>query len=118
MTGTEGASRRLALGVLSRLRHGRLELVEPDGRALRFGDGDAQLAATVEIRSPRFYRAMLGGSAGLGEAYRDGLWDCDDLVALVRIAARNMGPLDRWRRRLHPVLAPIQRTLWRGPPPL
>ena len=49
------------------------------------------LAATVEIHSPRFYRAMLGGSVGLGEAYRDGVWDCDDLVALVRIAVPQPG---------------------------
>jgi cyclopropane-fatty-acyl-phospholipid synthase len=33
----------------------------------------------------------------------------------VRIAARNMHPLDRWRRRLYPLLAPLQRTLWRVP---
>ena len=51
----------------------------------------------------------------MGEAYRDGIWDCDDLVSLVRIAARNMGPLDRLRGRLHPVLSPVQRTLWRVP---
>src|SRR5919106_4656527 len=115
MSVIEGASRRLALEVLSRLRGGRLELIEPDGGRYRFGDPDADLAATVEIHSPSFYRAMLGGSVGLGEAYRDGVWDCDDLVALVRIAARNMAPLDRWRRRLHPLLAPLQRTVWRVP---
>jgi cyclopropane-fatty-acyl-phospholipid synthase len=115
MTSTEGASRRLALGALSRLHHGRLDLVEPGGRRLHFGDPDADLAATVEVHSLGFYRAMLGGSVGLGEAYRDGVWDCDDLVGLVRIAARNMAPLDRWRRRLHPLLAPLQRTLWRLP---
>ncbi|MDX6606690.1 MAG: cyclopropane-fatty-acyl-phospholipid synthase, partial [Solirubrobacterales bacterium] len=44
-----------------------------------------------------------------------GIWDCDDLVALIRIACRNMGSLDRWRRRLHPLLAPLQRTVWRVP---
>jgi cyclopropane-fatty-acyl-phospholipid synthase len=115
MTGIEGAARRLALRVFSRIRHGRLELVEPDGRRLGFGDAGADLEATVEIHSAIFYRALLGGSVGLGEAYRDGIWDCDDLVALVRIAARNMGALDRWRRRLHPVLVPLERTLWRVP---
>jgi len=115
MTATEGASRQLALRVLSSLRGGRLELIEPDGRQLRFGEPAADLVAAVEVHSPRFYRAMLGGSIGLGEAYRDGIWDCDDLVALLRIAARNMGPLDRWRRRLHPVLAPLERTIWRVP---
>jgi cyclopropane-fatty-acyl-phospholipid synthase len=125
MTAIEGACRRLALRVLSGIRDGRLDLVEPasDGlrsrapshQHLRFGQADAELSATVEIHSPSFYRAMLGGSVGLGEAYRDGIWDSDDLVALARIAVRNMGTLDRWRRRLHPALAPLQRTIWRVP---
>jgi cyclopropane-fatty-acyl-phospholipid synthase len=115
MTAIEGARRRLALRALSGIRDSRLDLVEPGGRQLSFGEADAELAATVEICSPSFYRAMLGGSVGLGEAYRDGVWDCDDLVALARIAVRNMGPLDRWRQRLYPLLAPLQRTAWRVP---
>jgi cyclopropane-fatty-acyl-phospholipid synthase len=114
MTAIEGASRRLALGLLSRLHGGRLELVESD-RRLRFGEGSADLAATVEVHSPRFYRSLLGGSVGLGEAYRDGVWDCDDLVSLIRIAVRNLGGLDRLRRRVHPLLVPLQRTIWRVP---
>jgi cyclopropane-fatty-acyl-phospholipid synthase len=97
------------------VRGGSLELIEPDGRRLRFGDPGADLSATVEVHSPAFYRAMLGGSVGLGEAYRDGVWDCDDLVPLARIAARSLGPLDRVRRRLHPILSPVQRALWRVP---
>jgi cyclopropane-fatty-acyl-phospholipid synthase len=115
MTASGRACRRLALRALSGIRDERLDLIEPGGRRLSFGDADTDLSATVEIHSPSFYRAMLGGSVGLGEAYRDGVWDCDDLVSLVRIAARNMAPLDRWRRRLHPLLAPLQRTLWRVP---
>jgi cyclopropane-fatty-acyl-phospholipid synthase len=125
MTAIESASRRLALGLLSRLRGGRLELVEPTSNGLRlrapshqhlpFGDPGADLAATVEVHSPRFYRSLLGGSVGLGESYRDGLWDCDDLVALIRIVVRNLRGLDRWRRRARPLLAPLQRTLWRVP---
>jgi cyclopropane-fatty-acyl-phospholipid synthase len=115
MTAIEGASRRLALGALSRVRGGCLDLVEPDGRAFRFGDATADLAATIKVNSLRFYRALLGGSAGLGEAYRDGIWDCDDLVSLIRIACRNLGSLDAWRRRLHPLIAPLERTIWRVP---
>jgi cyclopropane-fatty-acyl-phospholipid synthase len=115
MTAIEAASRRLALRVLSGLRGGRLELVEPGGKRFRFGDAGADLAAAIEVHSARFYRALLSGSVGLGEAYRDRLWDCDDLVALIRIACRNLGSLDAWRRRLYPLLAPLQRTLWRVP---
>ena len=115
MTALERSCRRLCLRVFSRIRGGHLELVEPEGNRLRFGDPDANLAATVEVHSTTFYRALLGGSVGIGEAYRDGIWDCADLVSLVRIAARNMGSLDRLRRRLHPMLSPVQRTLWRVP---
>src|SRR3954464_9937840 len=115
MTAIEAASRRVALGAFSRVQGGLLELIEPDGRRFRFGDAAADLAATVKVTSTRFYRALLSGSAGLGEAYRDGLWECEDLVALIRIACRNLGSLDRWRRRLHPLIAPIERTLWRVP---
>ena len=125
MTAAESASRRAALSLLSRLRGGFLELAEPSKNGsrwrapshqrFRFGDPRSGLAAHLQVHSPGFYRSLLGGSVGLGAAYRDGLWDCDDLVALMRIAARNMAPLDRWRRRLHPLLAPLQRTIWRVP---
>jgi cyclopropane-fatty-acyl-phospholipid synthase len=115
MTAIEAASRRVALGAFSRVQGGLLELIEPDGRRFRFGDAAADLAATVKVNSARFYRAVLSGSVGLGEAYRDGLWDCEDLVSVIRIACRNLGSLDRWRRRLHPLIAPLERTLWRVP---
>jgi cyclopropane-fatty-acyl-phospholipid synthase len=104
-------SRRLVLRVLQELRDGRLDLVEPGGAPLAFGDPSSGLSATIEIHSDRFWRAALGGSAGLGEAYRDGAWDCDELVALARIGARNMPRLDRWRRRFHPLLAGLDRTI-------
>jgi cyclopropane-fatty-acyl-phospholipid synthase len=115
MTAIEGAARRLALSAFSRIHDGSLELVEPGGGRLRFGDTAADLAATVEIHSTKFWRAILGGSAALGEAYRDGIWDCKDLVALIRIACRNLGSLDTWRRRLHPLLVPLEKTVWRVP---
>ena len=115
MTAIEDACRRVGLRALAGIREGRLELSEPSGQRLSFGEAGGGLSAAVEVHSPRFYRAMLGGSVGLGEAYRDGIWDCPDLVSLVRIAIRNLGPLDRWRRRLHPIFALLQRTLWRVP---
>jgi cyclopropane-fatty-acyl-phospholipid synthase len=90
-------------------------IVEPDGTRLAFGRPGTSPAAEIRLRSDRFWRAMLGGSVGLGESYRDGEWDCDDLVALTRLAARNMGPLDRWRQRLRPLAAPLRATIWRVP---
>jgi len=91
---------RLARGaitlLLRRLRAGRVEVVE-DGRARRFGPEDAPLRATVRINDPAAWRSLLSGSVGLGEAYVDGLWESDDLVALMRIAARELRHLDGLR---------------------
>lgn len=44
---------------------------------------------TVAVHDPAAYRAvLLGGSVGLGRSYAAGWWDCDDLVALLRLATR------------------------------
>jgi cyclopropane-fatty-acyl-phospholipid synthase len=104
------AARRILLGLLARLRGGRIEIVE-GGRTMAIGPGDSDLRATVEVIDPRAWTWTLRGSTGWGEGYVDGLWDCDDLVALTRIAARNLAPLDRWRRRAHPVVSPLQRAV-------
>jgi cyclopropane-fatty-acyl-phospholipid synthase len=104
------AARSLVVKLLRRIRGGELELVEAGAR-LRFGEllPDRPLRAVVQVRSPRFYRQLLRGSIGLCESYVDGLWECDDLVALTRIAALNVGALDTLRSRLAPVLIPVQR---------
>jgi cyclopropane-fatty-acyl-phospholipid synthase len=105
-------ARRLVLRLLRGLRGGQLVLVEGDTR-IEFGEQLAEhsLHAVLEVRSPRFYRQLLRGSVGLCESYMQSLWDCDDLVVLTRIAALNVGSLDTLRRRLAPVLVPVQRWL-------
>ena len=102
-------ARRGLLALFERLRGGRLEIVEGTER-YAFGPADADLRARVEVHDPRAWTWTLRGSLGLGEGYVDGLWTCDDLVGLTRIAARNLPPLDRWRRRALPLIGPIQRA--------
>jgi cyclopropane-fatty-acyl-phospholipid synthase len=83
--------------VMSRgVRSGRIEVVEA-GRRRGFGPEDADLRATVTINDPAAWRGPLHGSLGLGEGYVDGLWETDDLVSLIRIAAREIGNLDGLR---------------------
>lgn len=78
------------------LRGGTVVLEDPLGSE-RLGDPDASGADVVRLRvsDPGFYRALAGnGSVGAGEAYMDGMWECDDLVGLVRLLARNRELLD------------------------
>jgi cyclopropane-fatty-acyl-phospholipid synthase len=44
----------------------------------------------------------------MAEAFAQGLWDSPDLVALIRLAARNAGGLDRLRSLLVPLRWPLQ----------
>jgi len=80
---------------LERLGEGELAVRLPDG-TLRFGrpavDG---LAAEIEIVDRRFFRRVaVGGSLGAADAYLDALWESPDLVALVRLFARNREALE------------------------
>ena len=92
---------RLARAAVSQLLHslrsGRVELRE--GRHDRsFGPADAELRATLTVHDPAAWRSALRGSVGLGETYVDGLWESDDLVTLIRIAARELSGSGGLRR--------------------
>ncbi|HTU87872.1 MAG TPA: cyclopropane-fatty-acyl-phospholipid synthase family protein [Solirubrobacteraceae bacterium] len=92
---------------LRRIARGSLTVIE-DGEPRVYGS--ALPAATMIVRSSRTWRMGLMGSRGLADAYADGHWDSPDLVALVRLAARNASGLDRLRARLRPVRVPVQRV--------
>jgi cyclopropane-fatty-acyl-phospholipid synthase len=110
MRARDRAAREAVHHLLSRIRGGRIELADAFGRR-RFGQLDASLVASVDVRDPRAYTWTLRGSTGWGEGYVDGLWECDDLVTLARIGCRNLPAADRWRRRLHPVFGRVQRAI-------
>ncbi len=101
------AARRIVLALLARMREGSLTIVE-GGRRLELGSGAPH--ATVDVRSPATWTALLSGSRGLAESYADGLWDTPDLVALIRVGARNAGQIDAPRQRLTPLREPYQRA--------
>ena len=117
-SGGEGAlSRRLVLRLLRGIDGGELELREgPDRIVLGRSEEEQPLRAVIEVRSPAFYRQLLRGSVGLCESYLDGHWECNDLVTMTRIAARNARRLDRLRRIAAPLLAPAQRAARRLAP--
>lgn len=66
----------------------------------------------IDVHDPRFYTALLGhGTSGLGDAYRLGWFDTDDLTALLRLLARSLQKFDPARRRLHRATAPVTERL-------
>ena len=103
-------ARALVHRLLRLTRGGVLELRERDRPTVSFGALDIAepLHAVLDVHSPAFYRQLLRGSLGLAEAHMDGLWSSPDLVALVRLGARNGEALDRPRRWLRPLVGPAR----------
>ena len=105
----DAAVRATVLRVLSRLRWGQLEIVESGGQRHRFGSvASSPLRAVLRVHRPSFYRALLRGSIGAARSYAEGAWDCDDLVALVRLSIRNLDTLDRIQEAVAPILRPLR----------
>jgi cyclopropane-fatty-acyl-phospholipid synthase len=106
----DGVAKNALLGRLDQLAVG--ELILKDGKKTRyFGPGGVgALRATITVRDPRFYSEIaFGGSIGGGEAYMHGYWQCDDLVALVRLLLQNRQVLDDMEGGLARLAAPVQK---------
>ncbi len=107
MSSSEIRSWRLvASALLRQIRVGSLVVVE-GGRRRTFGYGAP--AATIHVHDPLFWRLLMRGSRGLAESYAQGQWDSPDLVAVIRLAARNAVLIDRVRSHTAALWVPRQR---------
>jgi len=85
-------ARKFVHTALSAIAEGTVEMIDAEGTST-FGSG--AMRATIAVHNPAFYAKLLrGASLAAGTSYMDGDWDSDDLVALVRVMARNQEALD------------------------
>jgi cyclopropane-fatty-acyl-phospholipid synthase len=88
--------RKRILQQLSGLRGGRLVIQDSLGQS-SFGQdtNDAALNVTLHIHHLDFYRQVaLNGSVGAAESYMQQQWQCQDLVALIRLLVINSHMVD------------------------
>ena len=106
-------ARRLSLSRLTRIEHGRLEILE-GGSRLVFGAVSERcpLTARVSIKDGAFWeRLAWGGSIGAAEAYCDGLWSTPDLTKVIRVLACNQEASDNVDGGTARLTAPLRRLL-------
>jgi cyclopropane-fatty-acyl-phospholipid synthase len=98
------ALRTRLLKQMQALRECQLTVVDEFGETVlgRAAENSTDtLRATVRVHASAFYRAVaMHGSVGAAESFIDGDWDCDDLVALIRMLVRNRDLLDAMERGL------------------
>lgn len=76
------------LAALEGIRHGRLDLITPEGHRHRFGTDGPE--AEIRITDWALTRALVTrGDVGLGESHIAGHWNSPDLEALLTLAIRN-----------------------------
>ncbi len=84
------ASLRLTAMLLARLRNGRLDIVLPDGRTLRFQGGQPGPEAEILVNDLTFARRVLErGDIGFAEVYMDGKIDTPALADVLEYFAIN-----------------------------
>ena len=97
---TTSIAKKLFLKTLSGLRVGYLEVACPE-HTYCFGQPQDPQHALIAVHDERFFlRALLAGDVGIGESYMEGEWSTPDLVAVVRLAVRNLDQLDGSNRSL------------------
>lgn len=120
---TQGLPRvvRMILRMATAIERGRLDIVLPDGRALRFQGAGEGHAATMIIKDLACIRRIAsGGNNGVAEAYLRGEWDTPDLVAFLELFCENrelvVAAIDRrpTLRMLHAIRNWLNRNTRRG----
>ncbi len=102
---TTNIAKKIFLKSLAGLRVGSLEVVGPED-TYTFGLSSASREkdaphAVIAVHDERFFlRAVSAGDVGIGEAYMDGDWSTPDLIAVVRLAVKNLEQLDGNNRLL------------------
>ena len=104
-------ARSAVLRQLGQLTEGHLRLTDGDSN-FSFGSTDTKTPhAHIRVLDPRFYSEVaFGGTIGGGEAYIQGYWQCDDLVALIRLLLKNREVLDGMETGTARLTAPLQRV--------
>ena len=105
------AVRAAVLRRLHAIEHGRIEVAEGRECFTLGGRRDGPSARLTVRDSGVWWRMLTGGTIGAAEAYMDGAWETDDLVALVRCLARNESARSRTDGGLGRLTEPLRRVL-------
>jgi cyclopropane-fatty-acyl-phospholipid synthase len=103
-------ARRMFFDRMATLQQGRLRIREGN-QVHVFGTGQGGIDASLTVLDAAAYSEIaFGGSVGAGESYMLGLWQSDNLTALMRLMLQNRHALDAMETGLARVSAPLRRA--------
>jgi cyclopropane-fatty-acyl-phospholipid synthase len=85
------------LKALENIEFGSMDVTTPDGKLYKFKGPQESVHATLVLHEWRAISLFATkGDTGFAEAYRDGLWDSDDLANLFLIGLQNEAALNSY----------------------
>jgi cyclopropane-fatty-acyl-phospholipid synthase len=92
---SKSLSEYFVLSALKKMKKGGLRVDVPDRPVCYFGEPGALVTAHVTINhAARFFNSCaFYGDVGLGQAYTEGLWDTDDIKAVIAWFIENLNEL-------------------------
>ena len=85
-----------------------------DGKEYFIGDKISSLSCNFNVIHNSFFTLIgSGGLNGAAEAYALGLWECDDIVALIRILIQNQSVMNKFDSGIASLAKPINKSIHR-----
>ena len=83
-----------------------------DSKEYFIGDKKSSLSCNFNVLHNSFFTLIgSGGLNGAAEAYALGLWECDDIVALIRILIRNQNVMNKFDSGIASLAKPINKSI-------
>ncbi len=87
----QNISDKLVFKTLRQIKHGKLTLINHDGKKYLFGEEDKSLNVELKINKPGLtFEIISKGSIGLAEAYMRGDFETNNLSNLIELTAKNI----------------------------
>jgi cyclopropane-fatty-acyl-phospholipid synthase len=90
-------SDKIVFNTLNNIEYGYLEIINHDGKLLKFGNPDDQLKANLTIKKPNFtFNLIKGGSVGFAESFMRDEFETKNLSNLIEVTARNIKQIHKF----------------------
>jgi len=90
-------SDKIVFNTLNNIEYGYLEIINHDGKLLKFGNPNDQLKANLKIKKTNFtFNLIKGGSVGFAESFMRDEFETKNLSNLIEVTARNIKQIHKF----------------------
>jgi cyclopropane-fatty-acyl-phospholipid synthase len=90
-------SDKIVFNTLKNIEFGYLEIINHNGKLLKFGNPKDSLKANLKIKNPNFtFNLIKGGSVGFAESYMRNEFETKNLSNLIEVTARNIKQIHKF----------------------